>query len=408
MSHKLITMLGKVKQQNQNDYRKACYCFSETENVTSSYFGLSLAEKIQPDEIIVLGTKGSMWDNLFLQLAERFNVSSCFEELDTLRSDAQENAVKQNLLDKLSKIVSKASGTQYKCQLISYAQTEEEQVDFIEQITNLVENEDKVTLDITHGLRHLPLLVQQVAALLPILKNVKIDGIYYGALDLTKNEQTPVMRLDGILVINEWQKVFAQYDKTQDISVFCPVLEQSNVDNQLINHLQRASFYEQTHRPQKAQYEVQTFLHLLNKRQLPPVFKFFQPALEERLNWISKNTIWERRYKLSRIALENKDFFRASLYGFEAFVDRILHKENNENKDLSFEDRKKIVDKYVRDNDKKTQKYYHKLRIIRNIFAHGEENSSNYKRVQSIISSGEKLDKELDKILTFIYNDFSE
>ena len=50
---------------------------------------------------------------------------------------------------------------------------------------------DRVTFDITHGLRSLPFLVFLFAAYLKEAKNVVIDAIYYGALELGNSRSEP-------------------------------------------------------------------------------------------------------------------------------------------------------------------------------------------------------------------------
>lgn len=51
-------------------------------------------------------------------------------------------------------------------------------------ITEYVDENDRVIFDITHGLRSLPFLVFLFAAYLKAAKNVTIEAIYYGALEL--------------------------------------------------------------------------------------------------------------------------------------------------------------------------------------------------------------------------------
>ena len=81
MTRKLITILGKA-QQNR-DYRTANYDLTPYGGTISetAYFGLALNEHIKSDELIILGTTGSMWDNFFYQFQLEKTHSEALEEL---------------------------------------------------------------------------------------------------------------------------------------------------------------------------------------------------------------------------------------------------------------------------------------------------------------------------------------
>ena len=66
MTRKLITLLGKA--QKGGDYREANYLLDD-QTYRTSYFGLALDQHLQSDHLIILGTSGSMWDNLAQRLS---------------------------------------------------------------------------------------------------------------------------------------------------------------------------------------------------------------------------------------------------------------------------------------------------------------------------------------------------
>ncbi len=63
---------------------------------------------------------------------------------------------------------------------------------------------ESVIFDITHGLRSLPFLVFLFAAYFKAAKNVSIEAIYYGALDLTTEEIAPVIDLSEFISMIDW------------------------------------------------------------------------------------------------------------------------------------------------------------------------------------------------------------
>lgn len=404
MKHRMITILGKVKSAEHKDYRTTDYQFNEDTIKTASYFGLALNEIVKPDEIIVLGTKGSMWDNLFMQI-EGFE-NQYTDEILTLNEQAQKDEVCKDLLEQMAKNATEKLGISYRCELISYADTETKQVELIEQLTNLFDENDEATLDVTHGLRHLPLLIQQVAQLLPLIKNVTIKGVYYGALDLSKDQKTPVMRLDGLQLINDWDTAFSLYHETGNVAAFCSALEKTKVEKSLIRHLKSAAFFTQTNRTPEAKREVKAFLGLIdnNKEHLPAVFKLFLPKLKSQLEWINANNNWQQRGKLALQSLDNADYLRASLFGYEAFISRLI--EHLDIADDQYNERGQKIRSFLNENDNKhIKKEYSGLNSIRNAVAHGfiESSDSRYqKETEKILANEKKLKHALRKYIDFL------
>lgn len=85
--------------------------------------------------------------------------------------------------------------------------TTEEMWNTFKTITAQVNEDDHVIFDITHGLRSLPFLVFLFAAYLKAAKNVKIDAIYYGALELGNSKTglpAPVIDLSEFVSMIDW------------------------------------------------------------------------------------------------------------------------------------------------------------------------------------------------------------
>ena len=204
MTRKLITLLGKA--QKGGDYREARYLL-DGEALTTSYFGIALDQHLRSDHLIILGTSGSMWDNL----AQQLGIDA---ELALLEAAEQDN-VTPALLAPLAQAASDKLGKPVTCDLIPYGRSEAEQIATIDHILHYYTKGDRAILDVTHGLRHLPMLIQQIANLLPTLRGTGIEGIYYGALDLTRDGATPVLRMDGLQHISAWQNALAAHDYGQ-------------------------------------------------------------------------------------------------------------------------------------------------------------------------------------------------
>lgn len=82
-----------------------------------------------------------------------------------------------------------------------------------DKITEHIEEGDRVLFDITHGFRSLPVLALIAVSYLRVVRNVKIEGIVYGAFQPGKNE-APVVDLLPLVSLLEWTTATDQFIKT--------------------------------------------------------------------------------------------------------------------------------------------------------------------------------------------------
>ena len=402
MTRKLITLLGKA--QKGGDYREANYLLDD-QTYRTSYFGLALDQHLQSDHLIILGTSGSMWDNL----AQRLSIDA---DLALLEAAEQDN-VTPALLAPLAQAASDKLGKPVTCDLIPYGRSEAEQIATIDHILHYYTKGDRAILDVTHGLRHLPMLIQQIANLLPTLRGTSIEGIYYGALDLTRDDATPVLRMDGLQHISAWQNALAAYDYSGNSAALVPILNTIGISDATTRLLAQASFAEQTHNLRQYREKIQQFLAALKKEPPTPLLGLIQPTLHERLKLDQKQSDWEHRFHLATQALHNGDYLRAALYGYEAIFERILDDNHLQHND-DYETRKNAVLRYIQSrkadwrDTKSGSRHshtlydkYEKLRQIRNALTHGERGNEY---ITATLNNEDKLRRELadclDKLKT--------
>ena len=395
MSHKLVTLLGKAS----NNYRQATYEFDGSHRRTSRFFGLELCKQINPDELIILGTTGSMWDNLLLE-TELSNYTELEEELLQLGAAAQSDQVTQAALDNLATHLHEVLGIPCSLRLIPYGRTQQEQTKTLEILVDCFDPNDKATLDVTHGLRHLPMLIQQSALVLQSLKDVAIAGFHYGALELTEDGITPVMHLDGLLELDLWNQALAIYDESGNYGSFVPLLEASGFSKDALDSLRDAAFYEQTNNIQKAQVKLKNFLTLLKKEEsvCSPHASLFLPALKNRFAWVHKGQPHQRQSAVAWQALENDNLLRATLYGFEAFITKLA--ENKQYGLQSHDVRRLAKEAYEATRPSATWESYRMLRGIRNHLAHSS--SQAHVNVKRAVSNRTYLSVELRKVFSVL------
>ncbi len=97
-------------------------------------------------------------------------------------------------------------------------------------ITQHIDESDRVIFDITHGLRSLPFLVFLFAAYLKAAKKVTIAAIYYGALELSNqnNGIAPVLDLSEFVSMLDWITATDQFVQTGDARQISVLLNPNN------------------------------------------------------------------------------------------------------------------------------------------------------------------------------------
>ena len=181
----LVTFLGKANTDKTRGYRTANYQFSNDQIETTSFFGLALRKVLNLDQMVILGTRGSMWDVLVEHLASE-------GEDEVLRLEfmdaAQNNSVSQELLDNVTSLVSKSLAIPCILRIIPYGVNTAEQTAILDAIAHSVPS-GRVVIDLTHGFRHLAAIgllsaffLNQVRGLTIesfVLRRVRNDGKKY-------------------------------------------------------------------------------------------------------------------------------------------------------------------------------------------------------------------------------------
>ena len=106
-------------------------------------------------------------------------------------------------------------------------------------IVDNVNEDDHVKFDITHGLRSISFMVFLFAAYLKSAKNVSIDAIYYGALDLRSSNKegvAPVIDLSEFSAMLDWIMATNQFVRNGDGSDLASLIRTGEpVSSPLIN-----------------------------------------------------------------------------------------------------------------------------------------------------------------------------
>ncbi len=315
--HTLVTFLGKGRDNLQSGYRRARYQFGDTVRETT-FFGFALREQLQPQTLVVLGTRGSMWGVLVEHLATEGQDEGLY--LALLEAAETTAEVDQALLDRVAPLMQRALKIDVRPRLIPYARDAAEQRVILETIQSCVPP-GRVSFDLTHGFRHLGMVGLMSAFMLERMTKLDVAGLWYGALDMTVDDLTPVLRLDGLTAIRRWIDALDRFDATGDYGVFAPLLEADGVPADKARSLEEAAFHERTRNLADARRKLMTFLPVLEEP-LAGASSLFGKQLRERLGWVRAGTLADQQGALAYLYLRRRDYLRAAAFGHEAVVSR--------------------------------------------------------------------------------------
>jgi len=371
----LISFLGKGRIDPRTGYRTARYRFDDDFIREVPYFGLALAEYLKPTRLILVGTAGSMWDVFFDQQGE----------LDEALIDAVAGErVDEPLLTAHKDRLGARLGIPVECRIIPYARDTSEQVEILVHLAQAVRSGEKIALDVTHGFRHLPMLALVAARYLSHVAKVEIEDIYYGALEMTPPRgETPVLRLGGMLTLLDWVEALATYDKDGDYGVFAPLLEQDGLPNAKL--LKEAAFFERTSNPVKAREKLTGASQSLDAH-TGPMAALFKNELKKRIAWHRGKGRHEWELSLADAYLVRRDYVRATIFLYEAFVSRAAAERGLSQNEYSQRDQAWQLAKA----DNQTAR---KLEYLRNALTHGVKPDDE--RIATIVRDEKQMKEAL-------------
>ncbi|MDY0331681.1 MAG: TIGR02221 family CRISPR-associated protein [Thiomonas sp.] len=399
MNATLITFLGKGRDNPQTGYREATYQFADQSQRKTPFFGLALAEHLQPRVLIILGTAGSMWGVLIEYFAEHDHHEEL--RLELMEAESQ-GAVTQDLLDRVTPLLQASTAHEIQLRLIPSGQIDQEQIGILEAIDHTLDKQPtRLHIDITHGFRHLAIIGFLSAAMLERLRpQLHVEALWYGALDMTSRGMTPVIRLDGLNAVHRWVSALDRFDANGDYGVFAPLLEADGLPVDKARCLSDAAFYEATTQIPNAARSLRTLLPELEGHALPGASALFQVQLKKRLQWARFDNLAEQQRILALRALTRGDLLRTAILGLESLISKLIQNAGRDPYDFQA---RKIEDEQLQQEIREGQHpdwlrdAYWNLKNLRNSMAHGTP--PTYSHLQQLIKNPERLRKELESTL---------
>ena len=379
MSTTLISFLGRT-QKGEKGYRLTRYDFGDgSEQGEYAYFGWPLAQRIQPDHFVILGTSGSMWDHLF-ETDHNFGEQYEEERLQLVEAVGKK-CVNAEMLTPLQPLLEEQLGCKVFLELIPHGQQEDEQIQMIEIIARHVAQGERVHMDITHGFRTLPMIGLISALYLQKMRSAEIVGLWYGEYN-PDTGQAPVHDLKGLLHIADWLNALTCYDKDGDYGTFAPLLGEHG------RLLAQAAFHERTTHSMLAYQQLSSWSKADSFPQNDPAAALFKEKFEERISWHKRGTRAAREQRLAREYLERGDYVRAAIYGMESMISQHTYQQG-------------IADEFNNREESRIalmaeSQEFKTLSRLRNALAHGIR--SHDKSIERILRDEQQLSSTLKDI----------
>lgn len=216
----------------------------------TSYMPSIIENTYNIDKTIIIGTTGSMWDNLYEIYWKKLKKDKTKDEkfkqslVDVQINSNRETPIERINIDKFNQeFIGKVKGI-----VIKYGVNPEEiskNFDLIIKLEEEFNNIDKyeVFLDITHSFRSMAFWMFLIMNYLTDVsnKNIKIAGITYGMFEAKENDVTPIVILKPFMEILNWIKGASELKQYGNSYYILDNLDNNSLSKNIIDELRNFS-----------------------------------------------------------------------------------------------------------------------------------------------------------------------
>lgn len=340
MSKVLISFLG-TGPTDRHEYREATYRFPSKNEYTTPFVAAAIKQEYDIDRIILIGTMRSMWDCVYDYFGHRNNGfdDAIWEKLYENRSQASHSS--QIVPIEYQQEVENALGNNSKIVVTYYGLNDDEiakNSEIILNIEELLEENDKLIVDITHSFRSLPMYIMNLLIFLKEVSNkkIKISHICYGMLDATGElGYAPIVELNNLITVNDWITGAYSFKRFGNVDKIAQLVD--SIDNSLSGKLRTFSNAKNLNYIRELEMQCKSLHELLNGADNSPLAKrIITPVVQD---FISRLTVEadsafphsDFQFRLALWQRNNHNYLAAYASLTEAIVTRYLEKYNEDN-----------------------------------------------------------------------------
>jgi CRISPR-associated Csx2 family protein len=285
MAKILISFLG--TGDKTRGYQKANYTMDGFAYETT-FISDFLIRKINPDKLLLFGSARSMWEEVYLKFASE--KENCDEEIwselmrftdeGSHKSDIEEPSVFSALKN------CHQHNIEIDAHLIRYGLTDAEHEQNITKILSLLQEVtagDVVYIDVTHTFRSIPIYGFLLIAYLRQLKNIAVEDVFYGMLDVTREiGYTPVVSLRSLIKLLDWILAVNSFNAYSSAKELAKLMSDYTLSDDLIKSSKNWAYALQLNDNTSLIKHSRNFISQLNnaKAQKPPaLFSVLEPQL---------------------------------------------------------------------------------------------------------------------------------
>ena len=217
----LITSIGggNIEDKDGNmilkNYYNTVYNINNKKYEATTYMPKVIEKEFGVDKTIIIGTTGTMWDNVYFQYCIKNEKEIDQTYVETLRETERKSDKNTPVEDLNINKFNQEFGNNVKGIVIKYGLNREEIFENFDSIIKLEDefndvDEYEVILDITHSFRSTAFWMFLVMTYLTDVsnKNIKIVEVTYGMHEITKknDDSSPIILLNSFLEILNWIK----------------------------------------------------------------------------------------------------------------------------------------------------------------------------------------------------------
>ncbi len=216
MAKILITSVGTgdIRKDSDGEYELTTYMI-EDKPYKNTLTSQVIVEHYDIDKIIFVGTRGSMWDNLYFLYDGKDE-----SYMDTLTQKKKDNTLELGDLGQFCQTIDSYLGQDgSSCLLLDYQQNDSNEIwqnfELLTSIREQINDGDEIYLDITHGFRYMPILNIFLLEFLTIMHSVdfRIMAILYGMFAGTKSE---IIDFKIFFDLLEWMRAITAFKRYGD------------------------------------------------------------------------------------------------------------------------------------------------------------------------------------------------
>ena len=318
------------------DYKEANYKFPESDKIYSTKFiAEALIKEIQPDKVIVLGSNGSAWNNLYTAMLseeelgsdEQFDIYLEFTKKiddEVIENDSDEHMILFN--NKMKEYIEKETDSvnpRVKSYILQYGRNDEEiktNVDIFMDILKYLEDGDEIYFDITHMFRSIPMFAFIMLQFIETLnsKDIEMKGLYYGMFEAKEiNAEgmkiTPVVDLKYLLDLSKWINATQDFVDHGNGSKLAKLLNQDGTNPELQERLERVSTMLNFNFLHEFKMEIPHLRGSMRKAEDDKgLFKYVEPSIVEMLDRFEFENIPKRDENLEIIGSRPRELDQES------------------------------------------------------------------------------------------------